>query len=313
MRGADYVEMTTTSIASSGAGAVTCIAITNRPTFTLTLGSAARFVRYVIEDTVNKKFEQGIGSVASNVLTRTRPQITWDGTSWLDAAPSALTFTGSPTSGDIRIRLAAVAEECGIVMPGFNATIAGDSNWRDYRWGAQRVPGSSGGGQTLTADRENYSYYRLDSSGLLLGMQFEVTAAVALSNLKVSLYDISHTGLPAAKIVDFNTTATTTTGIKTDTTTALWSTGAGVWLTPGWYAIGFISGHAIGIRCDGTSNGYQQTPAGREGSYGPGPGVYVAGSYSTGLPATPSLGGGSMYSGRQDNPGTAWIGLKVVA
>ena len=82
MRSMDYVEMTTTSIAGTlGDGAVTCTAITNTPTFTLAFGAGAATVMYVIEDVVNKKFEKGIGSVAGNVLTRTKPQLTWSGSS----------------------------------------------------------------------------------------------------------------------------------------------------------------------------------------------------------------------------------------
>lgn len=310
MRAADYVEMTTTSIAgTSGDGAVTCTAITNVPTFTIVFGSQATTCHYVIEDTVNKKFERGIGSVASNVLTRTKVQITWDGTTLDDSSPSALQFGSSPTSGNIKIRMAPLVSAISPWRGGVNRTVAGDS-WRDYpvsghasRWNY------NGSGATLTADREYYSYYQLNRGGLLEGAQFEVTGAVASSNLKWALYSVGSGGLPDQKIVDFVTTATTSTGIKTDTATASWSPAGPVYLSPGDYAVGFISGHAIGIRF-GANGIAGQTPWGRKNAYGYGDLFFVSGSYSTGLPASPSLGSATL-----GDPGTGaccvWIGLKV--
>lgn len=312
MRSADYIEMTTTSIAgTSGDGAVTCTQITSTPTFTIAFGSQNTSVRYVIEDTVNKKFEQGLGQVSSNVLTRTRPQVTWDGTTWDDSTPSALQFGASPTSGNIKIRLAPTIEAFLGAFPGVNSTIAGDTNWRDYPMHGGGLTTNSGSGNTLTADREYYSVYFLPVAGLLAGFQFEVTTAVASSNLKAALYSIGYNGLPEAKIVDFTTTATTTTGVKTDTATGSWSPAGPVWLPSGWYAVGHISGHAIALRGYTSASGASiRTPYGRQSSYGWGGTVYVAGSYTTGLPASPSLGSGTMVSASSVGS-FPWLGLKV--
>ena len=314
MRSADYVEMTTTSIAgTSGDGAVTCTQITNIPTFTLALGSQNTTVRYVIEDTVNKKFEQGIGSVASNVLTRTRPQVTWDGSAWDDSTPSPLQFGSSPTSGNIKVRLSATVEDRMAAMPGQNATIAGDSSWRDYPITNNCVWANSGGGTALTAAREHYTAYCLNASGLLVGAQFEVTTAASGTSMKWALYAIGHDGLPGAKIVDFVTTSVGSTGVKTDTATGSWSPAGPVWLPAGWYAIGFLPESTPALR--GFSSHTAQisrTPFGRHSGYGYGNTVYVAGNYSTGLPATPSLSGGTMVSA-SNNLSVPWFGLKVTA
>jgi hypothetical protein len=313
MRSADYVEMTTTSIAGTlGNGAVTCSQISSIPTFTTVFGTQATNIRYVIEDTVNKKFETGMGSVASNVLTRTRPQITWDGTTWDDSTPPPLQFGSTPTTGNILIRLGSTAEDKGSNLSGVNFTIAGDSTWRDYPISAATGWANSGGGFTLTADREQYHPYFLPVSGLLGGYQFECTTGVASSNLKSALYSCGADGLPGAKIVNFVTTATVTTGVKTDTATGSWSPAGPVWLTAGWYYMGVIASHAIGIRGNGVSASISQSmrnPLGRSDSYGWGVGAYVAGSYATGLPSVPSLGSGTMIgagSGAQ-----LWLGLKV--
>lgn len=311
MREDDYVEMTTTSIASSGAGAVTCTAVTNRPTFTNIFGSGNCDVRYVIEDTVNKKYESGLGKVASNVLTRTRPQKTYDGTTWTVANPSALSFAASPTSGDILIRCSATSAQRGSSKPGYNLSVTADATWRDYPFSGALAGQGNGANYTLTADREYYFCYLLESSGALSGVQINVASAVGASNFKWALYGIGYDGLPGAKIVDFVTTASATTGAKTDTATASWTPAGKVQLAPGWYYIGFLPSAAIAITVfTNGDNGWQSpTPLGRFDGYGYAGICYVGGNYTTGLPATAApttlLG--------QTTAGAAFAGLKVIA
>lgn len=312
MRSANYVEETTTSIAgTSGDGAITLTAVTNVPRFSTVFGTQATTIRYVIEDTVNKKFETGVGSVASNVLTRTRPQVTWDGSTLDDSAPSALQFGSSPTSGNIKVRLSATAESQAANIPGRQTTITGDTTWRDYPMSAACGQTNSGATNALTADREYYSVYKLETAGLLSGIQFDCTAGVASSNMKMALYACGSDGLPGEKIVDFTTTSTVSTAVKTDTATGSWTPAGPVWLTPGWYYIGFINSHAASIRgFAGTSSAAKPTPIGRHSSYGYGETVYVAGSYATGLPATPAPTTMISASNTLSSP---WFGLKVVA
>lgn len=313
MRAANFIEETTTSIAgTNGDGAVTLAQLTGRPSFSSAFGTQNTTVRYVIEDTVNNKYETGVGYVSSNVLTRTLPQITWDGTTWDDSTPSPIAFGSSPTSGNIRIRMSALAETSAPALPGHNSVVAGDSNWRDYPISNGAFWSNNGAGFTLTADRENYTVYRLDIGGLLTGAQFEVTTQVASTNLKWALYSCGSNGMPDAKIVDFVTTSTASTGIKTDTATGSWSPAGPVKLTPGWYYVGYINSGAPALRGQATtsSGGQGRTPIGRQGGYGHGNTVYVAGNYTTGLPATANLSGGTMISG-SSNGSLIWFGLKV--
>jgi len=314
MRAADYVEETTTSIAGTvGDGAVTLTQITSTPRFSTVFGTTARQVRYVIEDTVNMKMEQGIGSVASNVLTRTKPQITWDGTTWKDGnsgAVTAIQFGAAPTSGNVKIRMSATAESQGVNIEVRQNTVAGDTNWRDYAISGHIPWNNNGSGSTLTANREYYACVKVETPGLLSGVQLEVTTAVASSNIALALYELGSTGLPTGKIVDFNGFTTTTTGFKTDTTTSTWTPTGGVWLTPSWYVVGFIASHAIGIRCANNGTCLGATPYGNAGGgYGWGDVVYVAGSGTT-LPATPAPTTMLNGVGTLSKP---WIGLKVVA
>jgi len=313
MRKADYIQETTTSIAgTNGDGAVTLTAVTNKPRISTAFGTSNRFVRYVIEKPASSMYEEGIGQVSSNVLTRTRPQVTWDGSTWKDGnsgSVTALAFGSSPTSGDVIIRLAPTAEDTAPTIPAFQSSLSGDANWRDYRISGHIPWDNSGAGHTLTANREYYAAYRHETAGLLSGIQMEVTTAVAGSTIALALYDFGNNGLPGAKIADFTGFTTATTGIKTDTATGSWSPAGGIWLTPGWYAMGFIASHAIAIRC-GTSRMQGQSPFGRYNSYGWADVVYAAGSGTT-MPASPS-------PTTMLDPGTStgtrpWIGLKVVA
>jgi hypothetical protein len=316
---ADYVEETTTSIAgTSGDGAVTTSTSTGYPRFSTVFGAGARTVRYIIEDIVNKKYEQGLGVMNSNVLTRTRPQITWDGTTWKDGktgAVTALQFGSTPTIGNIIVRMGATAQNQSPIVDSFQTVVVGDTVWRDYPISSIMSGDNNGAGTTaLTSDRENYAYYPLNSAGLLTAIQFEVVTSSASSNLKLCLYELGTNGLPGNKIVNFNTISTATTGTKTDSTNSTWSTSGPVWLTPGWYVIGFIGNDStVVIRHSNPSNIKYPTPLGKNGGYGYGAGCWVAGSYAAGMPSLPSLGSGTMYSARADNPGSAWIGLKVVA
>jgi len=311
MRSADYTQETTTSIAGTvGDGAVTLTQITSTPRFSTVFGTAARAVRYVIENTVSKKMETGIGSVSSNVLTRTKPQITWDGTTWDDQAPAAIQFGAAPTSGDVVIRLAATAEAQGVSMHAIQTSITTDANWRDYKVSGHLGIQSAATTPTLTANREYYQCYRLDYAGLLSGMQFEVTTAVNSSSMSVALYEMGTNGLPGGKIVDFNNQSTIATGFKTDTTSGTWTPAAKVWLTPGWYVIAFIASHAIAVRAStaSTAGSITPTPYGKgSNTYGFADTVYAAGSGTT-MPASPS----PTTALAPDSSGSrVWIALKV--
>jgi hypothetical protein len=288
---------------------VTCTALTNTPTFTNALGAGAVVVRYVIEDTVNKKFESGIGSIAANVLTRTDPQVTWDGTTYTPVSAAALQFGSSPTSGNIRIRLAPTVEAFAPAMPGRNSTIAGDANWRDYPPSAHAYQTGNGSGSTVTANVEYYVAHRVDVGGTVNGAQIEVTNASA-GNMKWALYNIGQDGLPGTKIADFTTITTmSTTGVKTDTAFTPFH------ITPGWYAFGLIFDSTPGVRGAGIGTlNFGPTPFGRKGTYGYSGGMSIASkSYTTGLPAVANMSGAAMLDNGVTAIASAWIGLKVAS
>lgn len=308
MRAANFVEETTTSIAgTNGDGAVTLSQITSRPRFSTVFGTPNTIVRYVIEDTVNFKYESGIGAVDTNVLTRTLPQVTWDGTTFTDIAATALQFGSSPTSGNIRIRMAPVAENAAAIVPQVQSTVAGDS-WHQYQISAAIPWGSNTG--VVTSGRKYYFPYKLERAGILSGAQFEVTTLGAGGNMKWALYCCGSDGLPAAKIVDFVTTSVNTTGVKTDTATGSWSPAGKKRLSPGWYFIGAICDVSFTARMSAGGATHGQNPLGRQNGYGAASSIYIAGTYASGLPAVPNLSGGTLLGGNTA-PGHVWFGLKL--
>lgn len=316
MRAGNYVEETTTSIAgASGDGAVTMTQITNTPRFGTVFGTGAVLVRYVIEDTVNKKFETGYGSVASHVLTRTYPSITWDGTTYDDTAPTAIAFGSSPTSGNIKIRMGPTVDTMSATMPGIQTTITtGNDAWSKYPLSASIIKGSNAGAAVTgwSDNVEFYAYYRLERGGRLLGVQYEVTAyGGSTTGLKSALYPVDHNGAPGTKILDFATASFTTTGVKTDDVPSGWSTGAAIYLNPGWYVFGMIH-NVINTTFKGYNNAVGNnlclpTPLGHFGTtyLGYKHNFYKTGSYTTGMPTNPSLTSGIWAH-------FVWVGLSVV-
>ena len=313
MRSANFVEETTTIIGgTNGDGAITLSAIANIPRFSTVFGSQATTIRYVIEDTVNKKFETGVGVVSANILTRTKPQITWDGSVWNDRSPSPLQFGSTPTLGNIRVRLSATAESQNATIPGFNRTVnANDNTWRDYHVnGALIWNGNGSGNEPLTADRVFYTCRKVEVAGKLDGIAVPISVASAGSSIKIALYSTGVNGLPANRIVTFNNIDASTTGVKIDNETTTWSTGGSVWLTPGWYYLAYVTNGVPAI----SSNSAPQlgligpTPLGRSNAYGWAWTVYESGSYTSGLPDSPNP---SVMIAAQSILSGPWIGLRI--
>lgn len=309
MRSANYVEETTTSIAgTSGDGAITLTAITSTPRFSTVFGTQATTIRYVIEDTVLKKFETGIGSVSANVLTRTRPQVTWDGTTYDDSTPTALQFGAAPASGNVKIRLSATAESQGTTRPAFQNLVAGDSTWDAYPVSATQNTNNATYFGIMTAGTEYYSMYKLEQAGLLTGRRFQVSATGA-GSIKAALYPMNHLGLPGQKIVDFVTTSVSTSGVKTDSATGSWAPATGIMLTPGYYFIGQISDVAPSL-LRGQASAFVSLS--KKGVYGYSDTLSIAGNYATGLPSLPALTGGVLVDpGASNTPVLFWLGLRV--
>lgn len=307
-RSANFVQETTTSIAgTSGDGAVTTTAIANTPRLSTALGTQATTVRYVIQQTSSNKLESGIGVISANVLTRTRPQITWDGTTWADKAPAALQFGSAPTAGDTIIRIGPLTESSPMAAPGRQRIIAGDGAWDTFPFSRHLPATNSGAAMSFSANIEYYSCYYNEVPGLIDGSQIDLMSGTG--NMKRCIYDVNSAGLPGNKILTLNNVVLSGTGLKTDTAYGTWTPASGIWVAAGWLIIGFIADVAFTLR--GVANNAQPTVYNRQGGYGYTDTLFKAGSYATGLPNVPNLVGGSMAGGGSSTNGCAWHGLRV--
>lgn len=313
MRTANFIEEAATSIGGvNGNGAITMAAVDGMPRFAHALGTRAATVRYSIEDTVGHRMETGVGVVADGVLTRVKVATTWDGANYVAGNAAPLAFGAAPAAGTVRVRLAGTAEHISanhggpIPIPLVNADA-----WNQYPLSAHMGAHNTAGSATsLSPGAEYYLYYRLDNPGLLQGLQFDVTGANATSVIRMALYSLDANSLPDRKIVDFGIVETATTGIKTVSDPSLWTPGAPVWLTPGWYAIGYQPSYGISIRgyLNGNSAGFGYSPVGRTTQYAGYKNVLKrSSSWNNGsLPEAPNLSDADIVAN-----GVPWIGLKV--
>lgn len=296
MSRASWIEMTTTSIAGTGGdGAVTMTALTSIPTFTSVFGSGTRMVEYTIEDTTAGayKFEEGMGSVASNVLTRSKVRATWTGSVYDGTVPTALAFGSSPSSGVIRIRLAPHAHEFIHAPPGIVSGISGDTLDGYQASGHLSTfgnPGNSGG--TLATATEYYFPFLCLIRGQCDGFFIYIdTAGAGGTGIKAALYDVGIDGAPGPCITRFNALSCASTGAKTDTVPSTWGINTG----PLRFGVGWFY---VGLMTDGTptltgwpysSNGQliAYPPVGKQGGYGWGQVLRKAAenSYATGMPS----------------------------
>jgi hypothetical protein len=311
MRSANFVQETTTSIAGvSGNGAVTMTAIAGSPRASNAYGVQATTTRYVIEKKSTGSLESGIGVMAANVLTRTRPQVTWDGVTFLDASSGVvapLAFEAAPTAGDVIVRIGPTAESAPAPWQGRQSLVGGDGVFDSYPLSTHQQGANNGGPRSFAADTEYYSVYLLPVAGLVTGALFSVS--VSGGSVKRAIYDVNTSGLPGNKILTLNTISVATTGIKTDTASSTWVPAGGIWLPAGFYIIGQIFSAATSLL--GYQSGSVATPFGRKNGYGYSDTLYKAGSYASGLPDTPNLTGGSMGDPGTLGNGFAWLGLRV--
>jgi hypothetical protein len=299
----DFIEETTTSIAgTSGDGAVTLTQITGLPRFSTVFGTGTRLVDYVIEDTVALKFEKGYGSVASNVLTRTTVHETWNGTTYDDTAPTALQFGSSPTSGNIRVRMAPTGDTFAPIIPAIQTTIGSDT-YKGYQFSGHcqcnSNPSSSG---ALGTTNEIYTPFECITRGQVDGFALEVkTAGTGGNGIKAALYECGTNGLPGPCITQFNAIALGSTGFKTDTTPGTWAVNAGpLRISPGWFFIGVMTNDsAVAIANYGGNSWPRQTPLQRADGYGWGTTVSktAENTYATGMPTGTPTGTYTLNSG----------------
>lgn len=289
MSRASWVQETTTSIAgTSGNAAVTLTAVTNTPRFSDAFGTGSRMVNYTIYKASNGYREEGVGVVSGNVLTRTKPRVTWNGTTYDDTGPAALQFGATPTSGDVVIRMSPVAHEFLPAPRAIQTSIGTDPGWI---WSAHHGAfGTPGNLFTFATGTEYYTPWLSPMAGYVDGFGIGLDLAGS-TGIKGGLYEVGVDGLPGPNIARFNEIINTSTGLRTDTTSGTWAGNPGpLRIGIEWFYIGFVCGDST-CRVSGFGRETGQTisypPTGRQGGYGFGcmMSKTAENSYATGMPS----------------------------
>ena len=272
MQRANFVEEAASSIAGvNGNGAVTIVAVDGLPRVSNVYGAGTVFIPYIIEDTVNKRMETGLGSVTAGVLTRLKPQTTWDNatSTYSNLSPAPLAFGSNPAAGTVRVRIALTAEAAAPVHPGMITGLSGqDPSWNQYPL-SPHLGAHTGAGASISTNpgTEYHTYYRLDYPGQLMGMQCDVYSPNAAGLIRMALFDLGPDALPARKLAQTHWLDGATSGLKTASDPSLWVSGSAVWLTPGWYTLMYQTAYGITIRglLNSNSTGGGPCPIGRTG------------------------------------------------
>lgn len=270
----DFIEMTT---ATGGTGALTLSAVTGSPGYADLFGaSGTRFVEYAIDEFTDAtrsqlaQSEAGIGALTLSTLSLARSKIeaTWNGTTYVTASPSAITF--GTTAANIRVVCAPLAGLPAFAVPWMQGAVGdaiGVSSFHHF---------NATGTMAVVANTEYYVPFLHCGTPDVVQASIVVTTAVGSTNCKAAMYELGTDGQPAVKLFDIASgtpLSTGTTGNKSATIAA--------YLPPGWYYFGLIFSGAPTLRAP---TQMWSTPGGTSS----GSNAWClsgSGSYTTGLPA----------------------------
>jgi hypothetical protein len=224
---------------TGGSSTLTLAAITGYPQPTDSFGtSGTKLIDYAIAEYTDStfatlsKYERGIGSLvlSTNVLTRTRVDVTWtSGGSYNMVNPSALTFGNTAANFQITLGGVAATQKRGL-SSAFNVVSLPDI-WQSFN--TRCTYDSSGSTFTVTNGSRLYIPIEYIYSKPITQVAVDVTTSAAASNLRMGLYDTdTSTGGPLNLITEFTSAAqiaTTGTGFKSVTM------GTPFWTPPGFY------------------------------------------------------------------------------
>jgi hypothetical protein len=275
---ANWLEMTS---ATGGTGALTLTAVSGAPTFANVFGaSGTRRLPYAVLEWGSSartgppiKSESGWGEVnlATSVLTRTRPETTWNGTNYDGTVPSAISF--GTTAANIRVILTPLSAFAPTALQAFPVTTPSENLGA---WSAHLV--NVAAAVTVTAAREYYVPFHWRLHGEYAQFGVGITTTIAASGVKIALYDVASTGLPGIKRQDL----AAGTPIDSSGTAGIRAVSLSNVLPPGWYYAGILPSHAVGMRAGEVYT--KPSPACSMSTGMPITHFYRAGTYATGLP-----------------------------
>jgi hypothetical protein len=182
--------------------------------------------------------ETGLGNIsAANVLTRSRVFTTWNGTTYAQAAPSALSFGTS----HVRVYCSPSAEAGPTSFPGI-ANFSSNYGTHGYVVPANCAHTAEWGGLALTANRQFNVPLKIEAGFAITEIGIHCTTAVAATTVNIAIASLNPTTEWPGVILAFaNGLDTSSTGIKMGSITSRI-------FAPGWYWMLFNSGGTPGIR-----------------------------------------------------------------
>ena len=264
---ADFIRMTS---ATGGASTLTCTAQTGYPIVSKAF-TGTRMVDYTISEYTDStkvtlsKSETGIGSydTSTEVLTRTKVLSTWSGSAYLPkfgtaTAPSAISF--GTTAGNIDIMITPASGGILPPVPFVYGTVASVSDGL----GTCALNFGTTASSTPATGVTWYWPVLIGSQGPFSQFTFRTAAALTGGSptFDHAIYEVSSTGAPGKRLINFTQITAVGTTNTTYTSTAI---ATPVYLVPGWYWAGalFVAGGATGTF---TIRGATLAPGGPQGS-----------------------------------------------
>ena len=182
--------------------------------------------------------ETGLGNIsAANVLTRSRVLTTWNGTTYAQAAPSALSFGTS----HVRVYCSPSAESGPTSFPGI-ADFSANYGTNGYVLPANCIDDTDWAVPALSANRQHQVPIKIEAGFAITEMGFSCTTAAASSTVNVAIASLNPTTRWPGVILAFaNGLDTSSTGIKMGSITSRI-------FAPGWYWMLFNSNGTPSIR-----------------------------------------------------------------
>ncbi|MDP1686877.1 hypothetical protein [Hydrogenophaga sp.] len=171
------------------------------------------------------KAESGFGTISSgNVLTRSAPRTKWDGTTYTQAAVTALSFGSS----NVRVYVSPLAEGGPTSFPK-RIDISANYGVNGYVVGANITSSGDLSSAALTGNRQYMTPLKLEAGFPFTQIGASVSTAAASSTLNVAIASLDPaTGMPGRIVAAANSLDSTTTGIKMGSISSRL-------FAPGWY------------------------------------------------------------------------------
>lgn len=200
--------------ATTGTGTLTLTAVSGFPRFSNAF-AVGDLVEYSLLNSSAQPIECGIGTVsASNTLARTYPLVTWDGTTYSNKTPTAISLTGTTTV----ICTGTPGSENSFIQSFYSGASNDAVN-------SEHMSTNNSATVTMAANKLFVHPFQLSINRPMAGIMCRVTALAGTSGT-LGWYRCGTSGAPT-DLLQSGTISTASTGLKSVTFSAYYP--------PGWY------------------------------------------------------------------------------